>query len=602
MSIRKWLGRGLGGTVARAACATSMVWWVAGCSAGMGSEDEGAVSSVKNRLGTYDLRSVVSDPLRADSRGWEVEWEIPLLNSPAGDGTLGQWYWNLESGVYHTGDGWFVYYFGDDNGLAGADPACDQQWVTGGMCGGVFRNLQPGQRVLFRYEYCTPSHVADVNGTQLCLYVDLEDGHGLRFLAEDGRSTDEMYTHDIENFEGQTQMQISCTQPSKMVKQRRKTSQGQWVNMTGAKSWRFVTGASTNHFQNFQVSAVPATWNSCSGAGASATCTDGLWNGDESGVDCGGSCSPCNTGPTCQEVSLPRAAAVASSQENASLAASYAIDGNDGTRWSSAFSDPQWIYVDLGTQRTVSRVNLSWETAASSNFDLEVSSSSSGPWTAVVTGATGGFSQSIPFTPTAGRYVRLLSHSRNTPYGNSIWEFDVQGDPSATCGQSASTCNDGLQNGSETGVDCGGTCAACPVTCLNQPLTRVAAVASSQENAGLAASYAIDGNAGTRWASAFADLQWIYVDLGSVQRVRRVVLNWETAASSHYEVQVAQSAAGPWSSIYSTTSGNGGVDDLSGFTAQARYVRMYSYSRTTGYGNSLWELGVYGDPNANCAP
>ncbi len=36
-----------------------------------------------------------------------------------------------------------------------------------------------------------------------------------------------------------------------------------------------------------------------------------------------------------------------SSEENAGTPATSAVDGNDGTRWSSAFSDPQWIRVDL---------------------------------------------------------------------------------------------------------------------------------------------------------------------------------------------------------------------------------------------------------------
>lgn len=39
-------------------------------------------------------------------------------------------------------------------------------------------------------------------------------------------------------------------------------------------------------------------------------------------------------------------------------------------------------------------------------------------------------------------------------------------------------------------------------------------VASSQEGAWLAPTMAVDGNAGTRWGSVFADPQWIMVDLG----------------------------------------------------------------------------------------
>jgi hypothetical protein len=36
-------------------------------------------------------------------------------------------------------------------------------------------------------------------------------------------------------------------------------------------------------------------------SGSTPTCDDGIQNGDETGVDCGGSCEPCNTPPTCDD-------------------------------------------------------------------------------------------------------------------------------------------------------------------------------------------------------------------------------------------------------------------------------------------------------------
>ena len=47
--------------------------------------------------------------------------------------------------------------------------------------------------------------------------------------------------------------------------------------------------------------------------------------------------------------------ATASSAESAAMGAGAAVDGNTGTRWSSAFSDPQWIQVDLGATATSPR-------------------------------------------------------------------------------------------------------------------------------------------------------------------------------------------------------------------------------------------------------
>src|SRR4051812_31173151 len=53
----------------------------------------------------------------------------------------------------------------------------------------------------------------------------------------------------------------------------------------------------------------------------------------------------------------------ASSTENAGTPASAAVDGIATTRWSSAFTDPQWIQVDLGSPAAISQVVLNWESA-----------------------------------------------------------------------------------------------------------------------------------------------------------------------------------------------------------------------------------------------
>src|SRR5689334_7202608 len=58
----------------------------------------------------------------------------------------------------------------------------------------------------------------------------------------------------------------------------------------------------------------------------------------------------------------------ASSIENGGTVAANATDGNAGTRWSSQFSDPQWIQVDLGTTATIDSVKLIWETAYATRF------------------------------------------------------------------------------------------------------------------------------------------------------------------------------------------------------------------------------------------
>ncbi len=118
----------------------------------------------------------------------------------------------------------------------------------------------------------------------------------------------------------------------------------------------------------------------------------------------------------------------------------------------------------------------------------------------------------------------------------------------------------------------------------------------SSHEAAFTAAGAFDGDSGTRWSSQFSDPQWIYVDLGSVQSVGRVKLNWEAAYGKAYKIQVSTNASDPgaWTDVYTTTNGDGGIDDISFTATNARYVRMYGTQRATAYGYSLWDFEVYG--------
>ncbi|MFC4585246.1 ThuA domain-containing protein [Sphaerisporangium corydalis] len=119
------------------------------------------------------------------------------------------------------------------------------------------------------------------------------------------------------------------------------------------------------------------------------------------------------------------------------------------------------------------------------------------------------------------------------------------------------------------------------------------ATASSVENAGTPASAVTDGNAGTRWSSAFADPQWITIDLGANRSVNRVKLTWEAAYGKAYRIETSTNNT-TWTAASTVTASDGGTDDLTFTATTARYVRMYGTQRATGYGYSLWEMEVYG--------
>ena len=270
--------------------------------------------------------------------------------------------------------------------------------------------------------------------------------------------------------------------------------------------------------------------------------------------------------------------ATASSTENAGTPASSAVDGNTGTRWSSAFSDPQWLQVDLGASASISQVSLNWEAAYATAFQIQTSPDGTN-WTSIYSTTTGtGGVQNLTVTGT-GRYVRMYGTARATQYGYSLWEFQVFG----------------TQGG-------GTTPPACSTGNVAQGKT---ATASSIENAGTPAADAVDGNAGTRWSSQFSDPQWLQVDLGATQSICAVSLSWETAYATAFQLQTSTDATN-WTSIYSTTTGTGGAQTLT-VSGIGRYIRMYGTARATPYGYSIWEFGVYtgggtGTPPPTTAP
>src|SRR6201995_5148439 len=133
------------------------------------------------------------------------------------------------------------------------------------------------------------------------------------------------------------------------------------------------------------------------------------------------------TGGSCGTTNLAlNKTATSSSTENAADPAADAVDGNTGTRWSSAFSDPQWLEVDLGSTQSICGVTLNWEAAYATAFQIQPSTDGTN-WTSIssTTSGTGG-TQNLTVSGT-GRYVRMYGTARATQYGYSLWEFQVYG-------------------------------------------------------------------------------------------------------------------------------------------------------------------------------
>ncbi|RSS83365.1 hypothetical protein EF903_25855 [Streptomyces sp. WAC05292] len=107
-----------------------------------------------------------------------------------------------------------------------------------------------------------------------------------------------------------------------------------------------------------------------------------------------------------------------------------------------------------------------------------------------------------------------------------------------------------------------------------------------------AAGRAVDGSRSSRWASDWSDDQWLAVDLGSPALVKRVTLDWERAHGREYRIEVSDDGA-QWRTVWSTTTGDGGLDTARFDGVTARHVRVHGLGRGTQWGYSLYELGVF---------
>ncbi|OGH56031.1 MAG: hypothetical protein A3G34_06665 [Candidatus Lindowbacteria bacterium RIFCSPLOWO2_12_FULL_62_27] len=230
-----------------------------------------------------------------------------------------------------------------------------------------------------------------------------------------------------------------------------------------------------------------------------------------------------------------------------------AFDGDPNTRWASQWSDPQWLEIDYGGGRTFNQATIDWEYAHGRSYKIQ-SSSDGATWVDAFSTSSGdGGQDAAAFGEMTGRFWRLYGTERGTPYGYSIWEMKYEHS-------------------------------------VNLALNKVVA-ASSIEDSGMEPARAVDGDLGTRWASQWSDAQWIWVDLGSPQAIRRVTLHWEYAYGKDYTLQTSDDSFN-WTTRATIVGGDGGVDEVPLAGVTARYVRMDGTRRGTPYGYSLWEFQV----------
>ncbi|MEL6941534.1 MAG: fibronectin type III domain-containing protein, partial [Bacteroidota bacterium] len=200
--------------------------------------------------------------------------------------------------------------------------------------------------------------------------------------------------------------------------------------------------------QNGDEEGVDCGGSDCPPCMVDPTCDDGIQNGDEEGVDCGGSnCPTCMVDPTCDD-------GIQNGDEEG-------VDcgGSDCPPCMMETCDaPTGLFE---TNNTGSSVTLNWAAVPAANsYMVQGRQAGTSAWRLNQNSSTNSttISNNIVNGVTYEWRVRANCDGEDSPYS----EIDT-----FTAGDNSSpTCDDGIQNGDEEGVDCGGS--SCP-PCMMEP-------------------------------------------------------------------------------------------------------------------------------------
>ncbi|MCK1822223.1 discoidin domain-containing protein [Streptomyces sp. XM83C] len=259
-------------------------------------------------------------------------------------------------------------------------------------------------------------------------------------------------------------------------------------------------------------------------------------------------------------------------------------DGDQGTYWESAGGAfPQWVQADLGSTRRIDEVVLklpaAWESRTQT---LSVQGSVDG--TSFGTLKT---SAAYTFSPASGNTVTVSFPATLTRYVRI-----------------SVTANTGWQAAQLSELEVHAAGGSSPDLAAGRPLT-----ASSTTQVYVAGN-AGDGNRATYWESA-ADAfpQWLRADLGSSQRVDRVVLRlpagWETRSQT---LKIQGSTDGTAftdltaARAHTFDPASGNTADIAFDAAITRYVRVLVTANTVQHAAQIAELEVYGPGTGDTSP
>ena len=236
-----------------------------------------------------------------------------------------------------------------------------------------------------------------------------------------------------------------------------------------------------------------------------------------------------------------------------------AFDGDENTYWQSEETQNEWISMFTGNNKHLASMNILWGDNYASAYDVMVSQDGKNYELLKSVSNGDGKTDTIELKGVYP-YIKIIMKDGN---GNCFEIKEI-------------------------------TFKASDSIALNKS---VEASSTSTNDPGNTKELVVDGNTSTRWSSLRnEDENWIMVDLGQYSEINAVSIQWESACSDDYDIQVS-SDKNNWITVKDSMATGSSLLDEYNFDepVYGRYVRVSSHkSRTLKYGISIYEISVYG--------
>ena len=236
-----------------------------------------------------------------------------------------------------------------------------------------------------------------------------------------------------------------------------------------------------------------------------------------------------------------------------------AFDGDENTYWQSEETQNEWISMFTGNNKHLASMNILWGDNYASAYDVMVSQDGKNYELLKSVSNGDGKTDTIELKGVYP-YIKIIMKDGN---GNC---FEIK--------KITFKASDSIA--------------------LNKS---VEASSTSTNDPGNTKELVVDGNTSTRWSSLRnEDENWIMVDLGQYSEINAMSIQWESACSDDYDIQVS-SDKNNWITVKDSMATGSSLLDEYNFDepVYGRYVRVSSHkSRTLKYGISIYEISVYG--------